>query len=45
MPFEKIKKLKFRTYERNDNYHDCENDPDFHKGINSIKFKSKENIR
>ncbi len=35
MPFEKIKKLKFRTYERNDNYHDCENDPDFHKGINS----------
>ena len=35
MPFEKVKKLKFRTYERNDNYHDCENDPDFHKGINS----------
>ena len=35
MPFEKVKKLKFRSYERNDNYHDCENDPDFHKGINS----------
>ena len=34
MPFEKSKILKYRTYERNDNYHDCENDPDFHKGIN-----------
>ena len=31
LPFDKNKKEKFRTYEKNDDYHFCENDPDFGK--------------
>ena len=29
LPFEINKKEKFRTYEKNDDYHFCQNDPDF----------------
>ena len=29
LPFDKSKKEKFRKYEKNDDYHFCENDPDF----------------
>ena len=31
LPFDSNKKEKFRTYEKNDDYHFCENDPDFGK--------------
>ena len=33
LPFRIEKKEKFRTYEKDDNYHDCNNDPDFNKVI------------
>ena len=31
LPFDLIKKEKFRSYEKNDDYHFCEDDPDFGK--------------